>query len=151
MVDNPREFAGFTFGYNHTLFAQRVHDVMALIAFVAGDEHQATGVHLVGVGGAAPIVAAARTQAGDLVKGMVVDTAGFRFAGLRSYRDPNFWPGAVKYGDLPGLLALAAPHPVWITGEPELPSVVRKVYQGNGAAALVPTLEQAIQAMQAMP
>ena len=47
----------------------------------------------------------------------VIDTQGFRFADLKSYRDVNFLPGVVKYGDLPGLLALSAPLPLWITGE----------------------------------
>ena len=30
----------------------------------------------------------------------------FRFANLKSYRDPNFLPGAVKYGDLLALMKL---------------------------------------------
>ena len=38
----------------------------------------------------------------------MIDTRGFRFRQLKSFRDPAFLPGAVKYGDLPALLALAA-------------------------------------------
>ena len=33
-----------------------------------------------------------------------IDTAGFRFAGLKSAFDVNFMSGIVKYGDLPGLV-----------------------------------------------
>ncbi|MEQ1850298.1 MAG: acetylxylan esterase, partial [Chthoniobacteraceae bacterium] len=34
LVKNPREFAGYTFGYNHALFAQRTHDVLTLVKFL---------------------------------------------------------------------------------------------------------------------
>jgi len=33
VVANPREFAGYTFGYNHSLFTQRVHDLLTVIRF----------------------------------------------------------------------------------------------------------------------
>jgi len=36
VVANPREFAGYTFGYNHALFAQRTHDGSIL----QGDRHR---------------------------------------------------------------------------------------------------------------
>src|SRR5690606_25483382 len=29
---NPREFAGYTFGYRHTRFAQRTHDVLSIVS-----------------------------------------------------------------------------------------------------------------------
>ena len=32
-VKNPREFAGYKYGYNHALLAQRAHDVLNVIAF----------------------------------------------------------------------------------------------------------------------
>ena len=32
IVKNPREFAGYTLGYNHPLFAQRVHDVLTCLS-----------------------------------------------------------------------------------------------------------------------
>jgi hypothetical protein len=35
---------------------------------------------------------------------------GFEFADLKSYRDPNFLPGAVKYGGMKTLRRLAADH-----------------------------------------
>jgi len=40
-----------------------------------------------------------------------------RFANITSFRDSGFIPGAVKYGDPPGLLNLAASHPVCLLGE----------------------------------
>jgi hypothetical protein len=56
---------------------------------------------------------------GNEVDCAAIDTGGFRFANLPSYRDVNFLPGALKYGDLPSLLALSAPKRLWIGGETE--------------------------------
>ena len=132
-VNNPREFAGFTFGYNHTVFARRVHDILTLLAFVSGDEHKPKMIALVGTGGAGPLVAAARAIAGPRVNKAVVASGGFRFVGLESFRDPGFMPGAVKYGDLPGLLSLSAPHALWLTGEGgKVPKRVEALYAATG-------------------
>ncbi len=133
VVSNTREYAAFTFGYNHTLFAQRVHDILTLVAFVRHDPHHPQQVHLVGVNGAGPWVAAARAQAGAAVDRAAIDTQGFRFVGLTTYRDVNFLPGAVKYGDLPALLALSAPYPLALAGEgEEVPEIVSAAYQSSG-------------------
>ena len=130
-VSNAREFAGYTFGYNHPLFAQRVHDILTLVAYL--QQNVQCQIHLVGTHGAGPWVAAARIQAGDHVALAAVDTQGFRFAGLTSYRDVNFLPGAVKYGDLPALLALNAPGRLWIAGESEQTlDLVTSAYTATG-------------------
>ena len=138
IVNNPREFAGFTFGYNHPLFAQRVHDILNLIAQARGlgpllvpaeGTAKPTRIHLIGTGGAGPWVAAAAAVAEGFNGRVYADTGGFRFAELTSYRDPNFLPGAVKYGDLPGLLALLAEHPLWLAGEKTAPEKVTKAFE----------------------
>ncbi len=116
-VANKREFAGYTFTYNHTLFARRVHDILTLISWVKHDEHRPKQIHLVGVNGAGPLVAAARAIVGGTIHRAVIDTQGFRFVDLKSFRNPNFLPGAVKYGDVPGLLSLAAPHKLALLGD----------------------------------
>lgn len=135
-VKNPREFAGFTYGYSPTLFASRVHDVLTLIGFVAGDEHGPREITLVGVNGAGPIVAAARAQAGTSVTRAYVDTRGFRFAKLASYRDPDFLQGAVKYGDLPGMLSVGAPQSLWLAGEDGKGPEGARLFPGTSEAAL---------------
>ena len=129
-VSNNREFAAYTFGYNHTVFASRVHDILTLLAFVKGQEEDKAGaVALVGTGGAGPLVATARVLVQDLVDKAVVGTGGFRFVNVKSYRDPGFLPGAVKYGDLPGLLSLAAPLPLFLAGEKgQVPGRVKETY-----------------------
>ncbi|KPK38052.1 MAG: hypothetical protein AMJ65_13390 [Phycisphaerae bacterium SG8_4] len=130
---NPRAYAGFTFGYNHPLFAQRVHDILTLISFAGSDQYGVGGVHLIGVNGAGPWVAAARAMAGAAVDSAAIDTGGFRFANLESYRDVNFLPGAVKYGDLPALLALSGPQRLWICGETaQSTGIVRAAYSAAG-------------------
>ncbi len=133
VVKNPREAAAYTFCYNDTLFARRVHDILTVLSWARHDDHAAQHVHVIGLAGAGPLVAAARAIAGSAIDKAAIDTAGFRFADLTSYRDPDFLPGAVKYGDLPGLLALSAPYPLWIAGENgEVPPVVAISYTSAG-------------------
>ena len=40
---------------------------------------------------------------------------GFRFGDITEIRDVNLLPGALKYGDVPALLALCAPTPLTIS------------------------------------
>jgi hypothetical protein len=106
-----------------------------MIALTQHGDHPAEKVHLVGLAGAGPWVAAARAQAGDAVDRVVVDTAGFRFANVTAFDDPNFLPGGAKYLDLPGILALAAPGELWLAGEgPQAPPVVAAAYRATGRA-----------------
>jgi hypothetical protein len=133
-VENPREFAGYTFGYNQSLCAQRASDLLTILSFVRSYQpYNPTKVYLVATAGAAPWAAAALAQAPAAVDRAAIDTAGFRFAGLKSNFDVNFLPGAVKYGDLPGLLSLAAPAELWLAGEgADVPAVVATSYKAAG-------------------
>jgi dienelactone hydrolase len=139
MVANPREFAGYTFGYNHALLAQRAHDVLTLVRFLrhgrVGDQAAPTQVAVAGLGETGPIAAAARALAGTAIDRVALDTGGFRFGQLLDYRHPNFLPGGAKYLDLPGLLALGAPQPLWLKGEGAEPVVVGEVYRRSGQGA----------------
>lgn len=127
-----QRFSGYTYGYNHSLFVKRTHDVLSLIKYAATlvePQH----VHLVGLDETAgPIVLAARSQAGDAVSKTVVDVDGFRFDAIRKHDDPMFVPGAVKYLDVEGLLGLCAPHHVSIAGLTQS-GVAGKVYAAAGA------------------
>lgn len=143
VVANPRQFAGFTHGYNHTLLAQRTHDVLSLVSFLrntkVGQHPSPQSVSVVGWGGAGPIVLAARALAGRSIDRAVVDTKGFRFGKLLDYRDPMFLPGGAKYLDVPGLIALNAPHALWLAGEGAKPDTAGVNYKEltafDGAAA----------------
>lgn len=127
VVKNPREFAGYTHGYNDSLFAQRVHDVLSLVNFLhnakVGSHKNPTHISIAGWDSAGPIAIAARALAGEAVIRAAVDTKGFRFGKLLDYRDPMFIPGGAKYLDLPGMIALNSPHALWIAGEGDKPEV----------------------------
>ena len=131
-VDNPREFAGYTFGYNRALFAQRTHDVLTLVRFLqaapAPGFPRPQSVALAGWGDMGPIALAARALAGEAVVRAAADTRGFRFGSLLDYRDPRFLPGGAKYFDLPGFIALNAPHAVWLAGEVALQEPIVAAY-----------------------
>jgi dienelactone hydrolase len=135
-VANPREYAGYTLGYNHALFAQRAHDVLTLVKFLRSAEVEnqpkPASICIAGFGIAGPIVAAARAVAGDAIDRAALDTKGFRFGKLLDYRDPQFLPGGAKYLDVPGLLALGAPQPLWLAGEGKPLPLVVKAYQRAG-------------------
>ncbi|MHB8900919.1 MAG: acetylxylan esterase family protein [Thermoguttaceae bacterium] len=130
VVENPREFAGYTFGYNHALFAQRVHDVLSIVTLLRGEFQPAVkSVAVAGWRDCGPIAAAARALAGETIDRAAVDTGGFRFGKLLDYRDPMFLPGGAKYLDLPGMIALAAPRPLWLAGEGNEPELVAAAYR----------------------
>jgi dienelactone hydrolase len=133
VVPNPREFAGYTYTYNHSLFAQRTHDVLSLIEWIRSEERGLKQTVLVGVDGMGPVVAAAGAVSGDAVDGVAVDIAGFRFTQLSDYRDPQFITGIVKYGDIPALLALNAPKKLMVVGDQvEQAPVTHAAYSAAG-------------------
>jgi hypothetical protein len=143
-VKNPRESAAYTFGYNHTVFAQRVHDVLTVIAFARGQEPQPRQVSLVGLGPAGPWAAAALAPAGAALDAAAVDTAGFRFGAVRDLHSPEFLPGGARYFDLPGMLALAAGRPLWLAGETaDGAGLVAQAYRAAGQEAKLQRFEGA--------
>lgn len=118
-VKNPREAAAYTFGYNHSVFAQRARDVVSVVKFLRNEEPSLKRLTVMGLEGAGPWVAAARAQCGPAIDQAVMDTGGFRFGQVLDLHDPGFLPGGAKYGDLPALIALGAPGLAWIAGETE--------------------------------
>jgi hypothetical protein len=107
------DYAGFTFGYNRPLLANRVHDILTAVAMVKG--HQMTkAVHLVGFEKAGPWVLLARALCGDAVARTAADFNGFRFDMVRKVTDEMMLPGALKYGGLPAFTALAAPGELYL-------------------------------------
>lgn len=129
-VKNPREAAAYTLGYNHTLFAQRVHDLLTVTACLKN--HRIAPIGIAGFGGAGPWVAAAVAQARGVIRCVALDTAGFRFGKILDIQHADFLPGGAKYGDLPGMLALAQPARLWVAGETdESLGVVRRQYRAS--------------------
>lgn len=136
MVGNPLlGFAGYTYGYNAPLAVHRARDVLATLSFIRHYEAKPERVHVVATGEAAAWVALARALAPAAIDRAALAPLGFRFGSAEQFNDPNFVPGSVKYGDLPGLLAVAAPGELWLAdGASEAPQLVRDAYAAAGAA-----------------
>lgn len=101
-------YAGYTFGYNHSLLAGRVRDIVAAVA-AARDVLQAKNINLIAFDKAGPWAALARGLCGNAVNRTAVDLNAFRFDDIKTTNDEMMLPGALKYGGLPALVALAAP------------------------------------------
>ena len=129
-LEGEEAFAGWTYCYNLPLFARRVHDVLAVVQWAARDGGPQREIDLVGLSGAGHWAAAAAVPAPDSLRRVAIDTAGFRFGRLSDVYHVDFLPGAAKFHDLPGLLALAAPTRLWLAGEGEdAPAIVRAGYE----------------------
>jgi len=102
-VDAP----AYTFCCNSSLFAQRVHDILTAVRFAQTLGGKNGKLVVVGLNGAGPLVAAAVPQSRGAITGAAIVTAEFRFSKLQDVQDVNFLPGGAKYGDLPGMIALA--------------------------------------------
>lgn len=119
-VENPRECAAYTYGYNKSVCAERANDLLdAAEALSRVFSLNASNLSLVALGDAGPAAAAARAAEPDHFGASVIQTGGFRFGAVADLWSESFLPAAAKYGDIPGALALAAPHRVLIIGETE--------------------------------
>ena len=118
--DSYEGLAAYHYGYNPTLFAERVRDALTLIAALRDDGARGgEAIRVAGVDGAGAIAIAATALAGKAVTQLAADTEGFRFEKLTSVWDASFVPGAGKYGDVPGLLNLCHQTPTVLAGETE--------------------------------
>jgi len=109
-------YPGFLFCYNRPLLAERVGDVLAAIASL-NNLPDVSSIHLVGTGGAGPVVLLARALTPhDIVDQTIVDLDGASFQEVSEPQDPLLLPAALKYGGLGGLAALALPGPLSIYG-----------------------------------
>jgi dienelactone hydrolase len=107
------KFAGYTFGYNRPLLAERVHDILTAVAY-ARFAPKFKQVHLVGFDRAGPWVILARGLCGDAVARTAADMNHFRFDSVKTTDDEMMLPGALKYGGLGALAALAAPGELYL-------------------------------------
>jgi len=115
-----KNYAGFTFGYNRSLAAQRIHDVLTCLGnllFNAKVKH----VDLIGFGELGPIAILAAALAGKAIRRTAADANKFRFENVTTMDDAMMMPGMLKYGGLPAFAALASNlklHNVKDTGLP---------------------------------
>jgi len=109
--------ACYTYGYNPPLLVQRVHDALTMLVMIKNHSRQPKKIILAASDGMGAVGALTAAMAADLIERSVIDTQGFRFASLADVQDASFVPGAVKYGDLPGILSLIDASNVNVLGE----------------------------------
>jgi dienelactone hydrolase len=130
LIDDSRPYSAFTFCYNRTAIVQRAADLLAVISHAAGEGSKS--VRLLGTGSAALWAAPAAIHAGPLVERVAIIDGSARFSDAESYSDVTFVPGAVKYGDLPALFALRAPHKLTVAADQPAPAIVKQAFDLAG-------------------
>jgi hypothetical protein len=106
-------YAGYFYGYNRALVAERVHDILTAVAWAKAHD-KVTKIHLVGFDRAGPWVVLARGLCGDAVERTAADLNGFDFAAVKDFDDEMMLPGARKYGGLLALAGTIAPHQLYV-------------------------------------
>ncbi|MEM7385062.1 MAG: acetylxylan esterase [Verrucomicrobiota bacterium] len=102
VVPNPREIPAYTHGYNHSRFARQARGLYARI-LKAKESGKLVSIRADEGMEAIALAACAAAEPGT-VQSLLLGSDAFRFAGITDWRDPYFVPGALKYGDVLGLL-----------------------------------------------
>ena len=112
MVPTKSAAPVYTYGYNHSLLALRVHDLLSLMQFLRptpGSSYQSLALHATGPAVPAATLAAALTTGAGVRYQLA--PSDFRFAQIHDPTDPNFLPGSLRFGDIPALRQLAGLPP----------------------------------------
>ena len=110
-----QKYAGFVYGYNRSLLANRVHDLLTVVSY-ARHWKQTKALDLVAFEKAGPPALLARALADDAVRRAAIDLGGFDFDQVTDPVDPMMLPGALKYGGLVGFLPLCQQGQTLLTG-----------------------------------
>ena len=121
---SKQQYAGFYYGYNRSLMANRVHDLLSEIALVRGWAGTRK-IHLIASGDVAPAALLARALAGDAIATAAIDLGGFDFDQVKTSDDPMMLPGAVKYGGICGFVPLCDSGQTTLFGVRKLPTFDR--------------------------
>jgi hypothetical protein len=111
-IKDQEKFAAYNDGYNRTVLANRVRDLLTLVAFAQSD--RPTAIHLVAFDRSGVPALLARALAGDAITRASIDLAGYDFTQVHDADDEMMLPGALKYGGLLGFV------PLTTTGATEL-------------------------------
>ncbi|HEY8551048.1 MAG TPA: hypothetical protein VIL35_13915 [Vicinamibacterales bacterium] len=127
-VPNEEKYAGYYYGYNRSILANRASDILTAVDFAHG--LGASQVHLVAVGRAGVWALPARALAGRAVARAALSLDGFDFDQVKSVDDEMMLPGALRYGGIPGIAALCTEGQTLLTNAPtsgtiSLPAAVR--------------------------
>lgn len=106
------QFAGYTFGYNRPLLANRVQDVVTAVAW--SQQRSAKKIELIGFGKTGPWALLVRGLCGDAVTRTAMDANQFDFDQVKTTSDEMMLPGALKYGGLASFAAVCAPGELYL-------------------------------------
>lgn len=98
----------YYYGYNDSVFARRVHDILSTVKMIRSHpDWEVEEIRLGGEEGTGHWAAAAAFLADKALDITEAKAGDFRFANLDDSWHEDMVPGAVKYGDVEGLLKLA--------------------------------------------
>ena len=115
-----QKYAGFFYGYNRGVLANRVRDLLTEIGYVRGWAGTRR-VELVAIGSMGPAALLARGLAHESIDAAAIDLAGFDFDQVKDGLDPMMLPGALKYGGICGFVPLCDSGRTLLTGTPQSP------------------------------
>jgi hypothetical protein len=98
-------YAGYTLGYERSVIANRVHDLLTAIAIAKGIQG-CKSVQLIGIEQAGVAALLARALADDVIELAAIDLDHFDFDQITDENDPMLLPGALKYGGILGFVPL---------------------------------------------
>jgi hypothetical protein len=105
--ENQTPYGGFYYGYNRGILACRTSDVLSTIALAKGWEGTRS-VRLAGFGEAGLPSLLAEALSGQDIERASIDLNHFTFASVRDVMGNEMLPGALKYGDVWGLVPLCS-------------------------------------------
>jgi len=94
------------------LITRRAHDILNLIAALQTDKP----IDLLALPGTGQWAMMAMVADNGTIKRAAVHLDGFVFSSVHGVWDENFLPGALKYGDIQGLMATIAPRVLFASG-----------------------------------
>jgi hypothetical protein len=106
-----KNFAGYTFGYNRPLLADRVHDILTAIA-VAKHHSSTRSISLIGFDEAGPWTLLAAGLCDGVLQKTAVDLNRTRLEAAESLDDDLMLPGSARYGGLPTFARLCTQFPL---------------------------------------
>jgi hypothetical protein len=154
-LDQPHHkdvpFLGYLHGYNRSVLANRVHDLLTVIGFMP--TIKAKRVHLVALERAGTWGLLAQALAGDRIASATLDLNGFDFDQVKDADHENFLPGGLKYGGVTGFLPLGAGGGTHVFNAPrrQSPELARGVVWHDGKADVNHVLETFVREVKAGP
>ena len=110
-----QHYSAFFNGYNRTVAANRVHDLLTVLGYVRHWKGT-RAVDLIATERSGPIALIARAMAGANVRRAAIDVGNFDFDQVTTDDDPMLLPGALKYGGIRGIARLCTSGQTLLSG-----------------------------------